>query len=216
MAYTYIDSGAMYRAAALRALRLGVSHDDVEALTRVAEEATIELSKSGDGPVLLDGGDVTAAIRTERVTVAASVISTVPGVRQALVRQQRAIGHSTDCVMEGRDIGTVVFTDADLKIYLVADLDERAERRLLQMKEQGLGNGDECRSDDELRREISDDIRLRDERDSTRVDSPLRKADDAVELDTTGLTIEQQVEAVVRLAVERGAVERGGNKAVRE
>ncbi len=216
LAYTYIDSGAMYRAAALRALRLGIAEGDHEALARSTEGASIELPKRGDGPVLLDGSDVSAEIRTELVTALASVVSTVPGVRRALVRQQRSIGHATDCVMEGRDIGTVVFPDADLKIFLVADLAERARRRLRQMKEQGLLGEDGEDENERLLREFAEDIQARDERDSTREDSPLTKAPDAIELDTTGLSIEQQVEAVVRLAIERGAADRGNEKAVRE
>jgi len=210
LGYTYIDSGAMYRAAALRALRLGVSLDDPEALTEAARNAKIELLDRGRGPILLDGEDVSAAIRDEEVTVAASRMSAVSGVRRALVRQQRAMGFRTDCVMEGRDIGTVVFPDADLKVYLVASLEERARRRYRQDVEQGLRpplEGDDLAL---ALREIADEIRERDRRDSTRLDSPLRKAEDAVEIDTTELTIDEQVERVVELAIERGAAPQGG------
>lgn len=214
LAYTYIDSGAMYRAVALRALRLGVSDEDRDALTRVAVEASLELTGAGSSRVLLDGEDVTAEIRTEQVTESASVISTVPGVRRALVRRQREIGHSNDCVMEGRDIGSVVFPDADLKIFLVADLDARARRRLFELRERGLVEADES-EDGELLGSLAGDLSLRDERDSTRKDSPLVKASDAVELDTTDMSIEEQVEEVVRLAVARGAVDRGSERARR-
>jgi len=213
LAYTYIDSGAMYRAVALRAIRLGVSEDDREALVRVAEEASIELPGAAGTRVVLDGDDVTKEIRTPRVTDSASIVSTVPGVRRAMVRLQRQIGHSTDCVMEGRDIGTVVFPDADLKVFLVANLSERARRRLLEMKERGLLVEGEEAGERGLLESLRAEIGARDERDSTRRDSPLVKADDAVELNTTDLSIGQQVDAVVRLAVERGAVDRSAKKA---
>jgi cytidylate kinase len=212
----------MYRAVALKALRSGVGPDDDDGLTRVANESSIALTR--DGRVLLDGEDVTAPIREEKVTSAASVVSTVPGVRRALVRQQREIGRASDCVMEGRDIGTVVFPDADLKVFLVADLEERARRRLLQMERQGLlgessaADGTEdtsSRASDDVLRGIMEEIGRRDERDSTRDDSPLLKARDAVELDTTGLTIEEQVEAVVEMAFERGAKGGPGDRTVR-
>jgi cytidylate kinase len=186
----------MYRAAALKALRLGVSTDDHEALGRVAASASIELGGGGLGPVYLDGEDVTEAIRDPEVTEASSTMSTVSAVRRALVREQRRIGGSSDCVMEGRDIGTVVFPDADLKVFLVASLEERARRRLADLA--ARGEGVDLAS-------VMADIEERDRRDSTRADSPLRRADDAVELDTTDLSIEEQVERVLGLAVERGA-----------
>jgi cytidylate kinase len=216
LGFTYIDSGAMYRAAALKAIRLAVDLKDHERLGRIAREAVIKLTDRGRGPILLDGEDVTQAIRAEEVSAAASVMSTVPEVRAALVAQQREIGRRESCVMEGRDIGTVVFPDADLKVYLVASIEERARRRHRQSAEQSrpepLGeNGSRAEPDltdaAEVRelREIAAGIAERDRRDSTREDSPLRKAQDAVELDTTRLTIEQQVDRVIELAVERGA-----------
>jgi cytidylate kinase len=186
----------MYRAAALKALRLGVPMDDGEALGRVAASARIELRARGRGPVYLDGEDVTEAIRAPEVTEASSTMSTVSAVRRALVREQRRIGRSNDCVMEGRDIGTVVFPDAELKVFLVASLEERARRRVAD-----LG----ARGEDVDLASVTADIEERDRRDSTRTDSPLRRADDAVELDTTDLSIEEQVEHVLDLAVERGA-----------
>jgi cytidylate kinase len=182
----------MYRAVALKAMRCGADLEGHELLGRIARESAIELTGRGRGPILLDGEDVTEAIRAEPVSESASVMSTVPAVRRAMVAQQREIGHQEDCVMEGRDIGTVVFPDADLKIFLVASLDARARRRLQQTGVGELG---------ELREAIAE----RDRRDSTRTDSPLRRAEDAIELDTTGLTIEQQVERVIALAIERGA-----------
>jgi len=186
----------MYRAGALAAIRAGVGFHEHEALTAIAESVEIELTGLGRGPVLLDGEDVTEAIRAPDVTRGASVMSTVSGVRRAMVEQQRRVGHSVDCVMEGRDIGTVVFPDAELKIFLIATLDERTRRRLADLERLGRPA-----DEDAVREEIAE----RDRRDSTREDSPLRRAEDAVELDTTGLTIEEQVAEVVRLARERGA-----------
>jgi cytidylate kinase len=195
----------MYRAAALRALRRGASMRDHAALARIAREASIELSDRGRGPIMLDGENVSAAIRAEGVSAAASVMSAVPEVRRALVREQRAIGLGGDCVVEGRDIGTVVFPDADLKIFLVATLEERARRRL---RESGGGRAPAAGGAEpsrEVLQGVMDAILDRDARDSTRRDSPLRRADDAIELDTTGLSIEEQVARVIDLARKRGA-----------
>jgi cytidylate kinase len=191
----------MYRAAALHALRLGISLGDDAALGRAAEGARIDLGARGRGPVLLDGEDVSAAIRTRAVSDASSVMSAVPAVRRALVRQQRAFASAVDCVVEGRDIGTVVFPDADLKIYLTASIAERARRRVAELGARGI------RVDPAT---IEAEIGERDRRDSTRDDSPLRKAEDAVEVDTTGLSIDGQVEAVVRVARERMRAGPGG------
>jgi len=204
LGFVYLDSGAMYRAAALRALRLRIPLDDHAALGRAAEEARIELGPLGRGPVLLDGEDVTAAIRTPAVSDASSVMSAVPAVRRALVRQQRAFAGTGDCVVEGRDIGTVVFPDADLKVFLTASIAERARRRVAELGARGI-------QVDPVR--IEAEIAERDRRDSTREDSPLRKAEGAVEVDTTGLTIDGQVEAVVRVARERMGASSGGGGA---
>lgn len=170
--------------------------DDRAELGRVACAAAIELTGCGLGPVFLDGEDVTEAIRAPEVTEASSTMSTVPAVRRAMVEDQRQIGRSVHCVMEGRDIGTVVFPDADLKIYLVASLEERARRRLADL---------EARGERVDLAAVAADIQDRDRRDSTRTDSPLRKAGDAIEVDTTDLTIEEQVERVLELAIDRGA-----------
>jgi len=195
----------MYRAAALKAIRLAVDLDDHARLGDVAREASIELSGRGRGPILLDGEDVSEAIRSETVSSAASVMSTVPEVRVAMVEQQREIGRRESCVMEGRDIGTVVFPNADLKIFLVASLEERARRRYEQTAARERAEEDEAAGAGAVIGEIAKSIADRDERDSTRTDSPLTRADDAVEVDTTSLTIEQQVGRVLDLAIERGA-----------
>jgi cytidylate kinase len=202
--YTYIDSGAMYRAVALQAICAGVPLEDEEGLTRVAEVAEIVLEDLGRGRITLDAEDVTEAIRAPEVTAAASVMSTVPGVRKALVLQQRQLGRNGSCVMEGRDIGTVVFPDADLRVFLVASLEVRAGRRLHDLASRGV---------DATLEDVMEEIAERDRRDSTRTDSPLRRAADAIEVDTTELSIDEQVEEVVRLALERGAEVTGRSEA---
>jgi len=204
LGFSYLDSGAMYRAAALRAIRHGVPLGDPAALSRAAEAARIEITREGRGPVLLDGEDVTQAIRASEVSAASSVMSAVPGVRRALVRQQRAFAVGRDCVVEGRDIGTVVFPDADLKVYLTASLAERARRRAAELEAGGH------RPDLAA---VEAEIAERDSRDRTRQDSPLVMCADAVEVDTTHLTVEEQVEAVVRLAFGRMSRSAGESEA---
>lgn len=196
LGYVYLDSGAMYRAAALRAIRLGVPMDDHDKLEDVARQARIELTDNGTGPIVLDGEDVTEAIRAPEVSRVASIMSAISGVRKALVAQQRRIGLCGDCVVEGRDIGTVVFPDAELKIYITASREERAKRRLIE-----LGAGSSGLDLDAVMRDIEE----RDRRDSTRKDSPLIEPGDAIVIDTTDLGIDEQVEEVIRLAKERGA-----------
>jgi cytidylate kinase len=175
----YLDSGAMYRTAALAALRRGVAAADVAALV------SIELER--DGTVMLDGEEVTALIRTPDISEAASVAAADPAVRAAMVAQQRALlGDGGDWVAEGRDIGTVVWPAAEVKVFLTASPRARAQRR-----------ADELGVDVET---VLAELAVRDERDTTRADSPLRPADDAVTLDTTQLTLEQVVERVAQLA----------------
>lgn len=188
LGFTYIDSGAMYRAVALWALRQKIDPSDMHRMEQLARAAGITLA--GDGArVLLDAEDVTEAIRAPEVSKAASLVATIPAVRRALVEKQRAIGAQNNVVMEGRDIGSVVFPNADLKIFLDADAQERARRRALEV------NGDH---DD-----ISRQIRERDERDRTRAEAPLTQAPDAVYVDSTGLSIEEVEETILRLVRAR-------------
>jgi cytidylate kinase len=184
---TYLDSGAMYRSVALAALRAGADLDDGEALGRLAR--SLEISPAG-GAVALDGEDVTAAIRAPVVTAAASRVSVHPQVRDAMVTQQRALIATGDYVAEGRDIGTVVSPDAELKVFLTAGDTERARRRAAETGEP---------EDEVLRAQ-----RERDERDRERDHGALRPADDAVELDTTGLGVAEVVARIAALARERG------------
>ena len=171
LGFTYIDSGAMYRAVALWALRLGMDLDDLHRLEQLAKEARIELPGER---VLLNGEDVTAEIRAPKVSDAASRVAAQPGVRRAMREEQRRIGSAGPSVMEGRDIGTVVFPDAKVKIFLDAQPDARAQRRASE-----LGASVE---------EVARDLDARDQRDRSRAEAPLTQAPDAEYLDTTRLT----------------------------
>ncbi len=197
--YLHLDTGAMYRGVAEKVLRAGIDPSDNEAVSRLIDSTTVALEQSGNGVrVLLDGHDVTSRIRRPEVTSVVSAVSSVPEVRRAMVRYQRSIGKSGEVVVEGRDIGTVVFPDADVKVFLVADLMARAHRRQLELGHVGVEASLES-----LAREIQD----RDTKDSTRSDSPLQKAKDAIVLDTSELTIAQQVDFIVSLARQRMAAQ---------
>jgi cytidylate kinase len=182
----------MYRAMTLKILRSGVDEYYSKRLAEIVATTRVELlPMNGRLHVLLDGEDVTDEIRTPAVTTAVSSVSTIRFVREAMINEQRRIGKNGGVVLEGRDIGTVVFPDADVKIYMVASIEARAERRRRELEAKGIVTDLEM-----LKREI----RQRDEKDSTRNESPLRKADDAIELDTSNMTIEEQVEFVVQKA----------------
>ena len=193
LGFLYIDSGAMYRAVGLWALRAGVGLADAHRLEQLAREARIELRPEGKR-VLLNGEDITEAIRTPEVSQAASMVSTVPAVRRAMVAEQRRMSTEASVVMEGRDIGTVVFPDAGIKIFLDADAQVRAERRLVEAAERGESIDAEV-----MAREIAE----RDTRDRTRSEAPLVQAPDAVYVDSTGLGIEQVEEKILKLIRER-------------
>jgi CMP/dCMP kinase len=186
---TYLDSGAMYRSVALAALRAGVDVDDPAAVGTLARELQIDLAGER---VILDGADVTGAIRAPDVTAAASRVSVHPEVRDAMVARQRALIESGDYVAEGRDIGTVVSPDAPLKVFLTASPQERARRRAAE-------SGEEVAA-------VLAAQATRDARDSERAHGALRAADDSVEIDTTGLDVRQVAERVVTLARQRGLV----------
>ncbi len=184
----YIDTGSMYRAVALAVIDAQLDPGDTEAVAALANDIEIDLEGDPDSlSVLLNGRDITDQIRTERVTEMSSVVSTIPGVRRAMVERQRAMGRR-GAVLNGRDIGTVVFPDADIKFFLTAVPEERAERRF---KEDQTSSATFA---DTLAEMIE-----RDRRDSTRVDSPLKVADDAIVVDSTGKTIEE----VFALMMER-------------
>jgi cytidylate kinase len=180
----YVDTGAMYRAAALAVVAANVKATDADEVARIAARARIELAGDPDSlRVLLEGRDVSTEIRTEQITRLASIISAIPQVRRDLVRRQREMGtQGGGVVLDGRDIGTVVFPQADVKFFLTAVPEERAKRRF---------DEDHRKEPDLTFQETLAEINTRDERDSTRADSPLRIAEDAVVIDTTDLSIDQ-------------------------
>ena len=193
LGYIYINTGAMYRAVALWALRLGTDLTDMHRLEQLAKEARIELPP-GENRVLLNGEDVTDAVREPRVSAAASKVSAVPGVRRALLGLQRSMAEENSVVMEGRDIGSVVFPAAQVKIFLDADSRERARRRANELQ-QAKGTIDPV--------QVAAEMRSRDERDRQRAESPLVQAPDAQLVDTTGLTLDQVEEAILKIVRAR-------------
>ncbi len=188
LGYLYIDTGAMYRAVALWALRTNVALSDMHRLEQLANEADIEFVP-GTNAVLLNGEDVSEAIRSPEVSKAASEVSLVPAVRRALVRKQRELGEQASVVMEGRDIGSVVFPDATVKIFLDAHPEARVERRAA---ESSLPT-------DEVAKQIGE----RDNRDRTRPESPLVQAPDAIYFDTTGLSIDEVEAGLLKIIRDR-------------
>jgi cytidylate kinase len=194
MGYIYIDTGAMYRAMALKAQRRGISFDAPDALTSLAGETRIDLrANDATQQVFLDGEDVTGAIRTPEVAQAASKVAVVAGVRKVLVAEQRRAGERGGVVMEGRDIGSVVFPDAHLKIFLTASPEIRAERRWREHQQKGDAI--------DLARTLVE-IHERDRRDREREISPLVRAPDAVVVDSTAMEAEEVARLVVMLAKE--------------
>jgi CMP/dCMP kinase len=193
LGYVNLESGAMYRALALKAIDNDVSFDDEPALVKLAQESRIQLEPTvGGNRTLLDGRDISSRIRERDVTEAASRVSVHPGVRAWMVARQREMGAGGGVVMEGRDIGTKVFPDADLKIFLDADPVVREKRRMEQQRIKG-----------EVAANVAADLRERDHRDRTRATSPLQAADDAVVIDSTKLNEDEVLARVEGLAVSR-------------
>jgi cytidylate kinase len=187
-----LETGAMYRAFALKALRLDVPLDDSAALVRLAAETEIDLEPGEEeNRVLLDGEDVTGQIRNQTVTDAASRVSVFPLIRAAMVKRQQEMGARGGVVMEGRDIGTVVFPNAEVKIFLDAAPEVRGMRRYDQIGARSQGGAKPAPPPEEVIR----DLRARDERDRNRADSPLRPATDAFVLDSTNMTLDEAVKA---------------------
>jgi cytidylate kinase len=193
LGYVNLESGAMYRALALKAIEQDLSFDDEAALLKLAQEARIQIEPAlGGNRTLINGHDVTARIRERDVTEAASRVSVHPKVRAWMVARQREMGAGGGVVMEGRDIGTKVFPDADLKIFLDADPVVREQRRMQQQKIKG-----------EVAANVAADLRERDHRDRNRAVSPLKAADDAVLIDSTTLSEKEVLQKVEELAAER-------------
>ena len=203
LGYLYLDSGAMYRALALKALERKMPLDDEARLEALAKETHIELkaptpevaAAGAKNCVFVDGREVTREIRTAEVAQAASRLATIAGVRRVLVAEQQRAGAGGGVVMEGRDIGTVVFPEAELKIFLEASPEVRAERRWKEHQEKGEAV---------TREEVLDEVRVRDRRDREREVSPLVRASDAVLVDNTAMGIEETARLIVMLVHERG------------
>lgn len=195
-----LDSGALYRVVALAAERRGLALDDEEALARVAEALDVEFlsgEASRDSRVLLEGRDVSDAIRSERCGESASRVAALPAVRRALLARQRELRRPPGLVADGRDMGTVVFPDAEAKVFLTASPEERARRRYKQLKDKGI---------ESKMSSLSEEIAARDKRDRERATAPLRPAEDAVVIDTTELDIDAVLERVLVLAAARGLI----------
>ena len=193
----FLDSGAIYRVLALAAQKRGIASNNEAALEKLAEDLNVEFKVARAGSlvnVILDGEEVNDQIRTENCGNAASIIAPIAGVRKALLDRQRAFHKPPGLIADGRDMGTVVFPDATLKIYLTASAEERAKRRHKQLKEQGISAN---------LRDLSAEIAARDERDSNRPVSPMKPAEDAIVIDTSDLDINAVVARISELVVEK-------------
>ena len=190
LGYVHLDTGAMYRSTALKCVNSGISLDDEDAVCEMLKNTEITLTP--EGKVYLDGQDVSDAIRTDEISMAASKVSAHKNVRRDLVARQQEMAKAKGFIMDGRDIGTVVLKDAEVKIYMTASAEARALRRYRQNIEKGIPTTDV--------ETIAEEIRQRDYDDMHRENSPLRKADDATEVDTSDMTIEEVVERIYQLA----------------
>ena len=200
LSFIYVDTGAMYRAMALYLLRKEVNKDDTEQIGNICQDAEISIEyQNGEQIVLLNDENVNSYLRTEEVGNMASVSSAVPRVREKLLSLQRKLARDMSVVMDGRDIGTTILPDADVKIYLTASSLTRAKRRYLELQEKGTV----CNLD-----EIQKDIEERDQRDMNREISPLRQAEDAVHVDSSDLTIQQVVDRILQIFRSKTAGEK--------
>lgn len=199
LGFRYIDTGAMYRACTLKALRMNLDVNDEAAVSAIADTVKIRLEDENGLPLIfMDGENVSEAIRDVDVTANVSAVCRYPAVREAMVVLQRGFADEGGVVMDGRDIGTYVLTDALLKVFLTADVNVRGHRRFLEWREKGIGEG-------MTEKEVIDDLIRRDEMDSTRALNPLRRADDAVLLDSSDLTIPEVAERIIGLWKEKTA-----------
>lgn len=192
----YVDTGAMYRAIGLACIRAGIDPDkNVAEVEALLTDLNVEIAHSEGGQsVFLNGEDVSVEIRLPEVSVAASDVSRIPSVRAKLLELQRGLATKTDVIMDGRDIGTVVLPDAQLKIFLTASVDERAKRRYRELVEKGM----ECDFDS-----VKADIEYRDKNDSERAIAPLKPAEESIIVDTTGKTLDESVEYIMQIIREK-------------
>lgn len=195
LGYIYVDTGALYRAVGLNALRKGIDTENAEAVAESTNGIKVDIAfKDGEQRVLLNGEDVSGEIRTPEASMAASDVSAVPAVRAFLFDLQRDIAKRNNCIMDGRDIGTVVLPEAQVKIFLTASPETRAERRYKELAEKGVEADFNS---------VLDDIIKRDYNDMHREIAPLKPAEDGVMFDTTGLTLEESVAAVINIIKEK-------------
>ncbi|NLK21748.1 MAG: (d)CMP kinase [Epulopiscium sp.] len=187
----YVDTGAMYRAVALYCIQYGINYNDQEEVKKILDEINIKIEYKEDNQIiLLNNKDITEEIRTQEVTKAASTVATIHAVRIKMVEFQRDIAKDTSVVMDGRDIGTCVLPNANIKIFLTASVEERAQRRYKELCQKGI----EC-----TKGQIKSEIEARDKNDSTRKFSPLTKAEDAIEIDTTHYTIGEVANKIIKI-----------------
>ena len=198
--FLYADTGAIYRTVGLAAVRAGIDRKDGQAVAGLLPGLKIEMKYDAQGEqrMYLNGEDVSDAIRMPEISLAASDVSSLPVVRQFLLEMQRGLARTQSVLMDGRDIGTVVLPDADLKVFLTASAEERARRRVLQLQEKGVTEDYE---------KVLQEIRYRDEQDMNRETAPLRQAEDAVLLDTTELSYDESFSALSQLILERFCIQ---------
>ncbi|MBD3671150.1 MAG: (d)CMP kinase [Gammaproteobacteria bacterium] len=205
LGWRFLDSGALYRLVALAVQNHAIEMDNQEAIVTLAAHLDVQFETRGDSTrIILEGEDVTDTIRTEKVGNAASQVAAIGAVREALLARQRDFRGAPGLIADGRDMGTVVFPDASLKIFLTASAEERAKRRYKQLNDKGL---------DVNLADLLQEISERDKRDMERAVSPLVPADDAIQVDTTGVSIEQVFDKVLNLCEERGLVKSGAGAA---
>ena len=190
----HLDTGAMYRAVGVTALKRGIDPADREKVTEMCRNISLDVSYESDGQhTFVDGEDVTGILRTEEASMAASKVATYPGVRAEMVEAQQHMAKSHDMLVDGRDIGTRVLADAPVKIFLTASPEVRARRRFLQLQEKGIHEDYE---------KVLDDLIKRDKQDMSRETDPLKKAEDAVEVDTSEMTFQESVDEILRIIRE--------------
>lgn len=191
LGFVYIDTGAMYRAIGLAAVRRGIDSSDAEKVKTILDDVEVTIRHDESGQLIfLNGEDVSTDIRLPEISVAASNVAVIPEVRLKLVELQRALADKSDVIMDGRDIGTYVLPDAELKIYLTASVEERAERRCRELREKGVETDFEA---------VKADIEYRDKNDSGREFAPLKPAEDSVYMDNTEITLEESIDKVCEL-----------------
>ncbi|EFG54977.1 (d)CMP kinase [Lactobacillus amylolyticus] len=206
LSFLYIDTGAMYRACTVIARNHGLDYGDESGILKAIGQDGIELkSENGEQKVYSAGKDISVEIRTPEISANVSQVSALPKVREKMTTLQRQMAGKTDVIMDGRDIGTTVLPDAEVKIFLVASARSRAERRLLDLKQRGIKS-------DQTVDQIEKDIAARDYKDSHRKVSPLKKADDAIEVDTTSMTIDQVVDRILSEIKKSKKIEENSTK----